>query len=70
MKICARNQLKGVIKSLKENGASTVVKIELPSGDLITSIITSEGATDLGLEVGKEAYAVFMSSAVMIGVDD
>jgi molybdopterin-binding protein len=33
------------------------------------SIITKESAENLGLAVGKEAYAVIKASSVMIAID-
>ena len=37
--------------------------------DEISSVITKRSCENLGLEVGKEAYAVIKASNVMIGVD-
>jgi molybdopterin-binding protein len=43
--------------------------LELPGGAQIVSIITKESADNLGLAVGKAAYAVIKASSVMIAVD-
>lgn len=69
MKISARNQLKGKIKSISEGSVNTEVVIELAPGVEITSIITKSSANSMGLEVGKEAFAVVKASNVIIGVD-
>lgn len=69
MKISARNQLKGKIKSISEGSVNTEVVIELAPGVEITSIITKSSANSMGLEVGKEAYAVVKASNVIVGVD-
>lgn len=66
MKICARNQLKGKIVSIEKSGA---VRIELKGGDVIVANITTAAIEELELEVGKEAYAVFKATSVMVGVD-
>ena len=43
--------------------------IELKGGDVITSTISMGAIEELGLEVGKEAYAVIKATSVMVGVD-
>lgn len=69
MKISARNQLKGKIKSISEGSVNTEVVIELAPGVEITSIITKSSAENMKLEVGKEAFAVVKASNVIVGVD-
>ncbi|NLX10346.1 MAG: TOBE domain-containing protein [Chloroflexi bacterium] len=69
MKTSARNMLKGTVKKLTPGAVNTEVVIELPGGIEIVSIITKESAENLGLAVGKEAYAVIKASSVMVGVD-
>ena len=69
MKISARNQLRGKIKSISEGSVNTEVVIELAPGVEITSIITKSSADKMMLGVGKEVYAVVKASNVMVGVD-
>jgi molybdopterin-binding protein len=69
MKLSARNTLKGTVKQVTHGAVNTEVVIELPGGVEIVSIITKESAQNLGLAVGKEAYAVIKASNVMVGVD-
>lgn len=69
MKISARNQLKGKIKSISQGSVNTEVVIELAPGVEITSIITKSSAINMGLKVGKEAFAVVKASNVIVGVD-
>lgn len=69
MKISARNQLKGKVKSITPGAVNTEVVIELPGGTEVVSIITKNSADSLGLAVGKEVYAVVKASSVMIAVD-
>lgn len=68
MKISARNLLKGKIKVLTMGAVNAEVVIELPDGQEVVSIITKSSAESLGLEVGKEAFAVVKASDVMIAV--
>ncbi|MFA6449147.1 MAG: molybdopterin-binding protein [bacterium] len=69
MKISARNTLKGKVKSINDGAVNSEVTIELPGGTEVVSIITKTSAHNLGLEVGKEVYAVVKASNVMIAVD-
>lgn len=69
MKISARNQLKGKIKSISEGSVNSEVVIELAPGVEISAIITKSSANSLGLEVGKEAFAVIKASNVIVGVE-
>ncbi|MFA5331807.1 MAG: molybdopterin-binding protein [Methanoregula sp.] len=69
MKISARNILKGKVKAITPGSVNSEIVIELPGGQLITSIITKKSVESLKLAVGKEAYAVIKSSEVMVAVD-
>jgi molybdopterin-binding protein len=69
MKLSARNILKGKVVQLKPGAINTEVILELPGGAQVVSVITKESAENLGLAVGKAAYAVVKASSVMIGVD-
>jgi len=69
MKISARNVLKGRIKQLTAGAVNTEVVVELDGGAQVVSIITKSSAETLGLEKGKEVYAVIKASDVMIAVE-
>jgi molybdopterin-binding protein len=69
MKLSARNILKGKVIKLTPGAVNTEVILQLPGGAQVVSIITKSSAENLGLAVGKEAYAVIKASSVMIGVD-
>ncbi len=69
MKISARNTLKGVVKRIELGAVNAEVTVELPGGLEIVSIITKKSVADLGLSVGKPAYAVIKASSVMLAVD-
>ncbi len=70
MILSARNQLKGVVKSITKGAINNEVVIELPGGTLITSIITQGACKALKLKKGKTAYAIIKASNVLIGVDE
>ncbi len=67
-KISARNILEGAVKEIKEGATTAHVLIDV-KGNTITASITNESVEELGLQVGKKAYAVIKSSEVMIAVD-
>lgn len=69
MKFSARNQIKGTVKAIHEGMVNTEVVIEIAPGVEVTSIITKGSAESLGLEAGKEAYAVIKASNVMVATD-
>ena len=69
MKISARNMLKGKVVKVTAGAVNNEIVLELPGGQQIVSIITKTSSDNLGLKVGKEAYAVIKASSVMIAVD-
>ncbi|HUJ68622.1 MAG TPA: molybdopterin-binding protein [Syntrophorhabdales bacterium] len=69
MKLSARNMLKGKVKSLNIGPVNAEVIIEVPGGAQIVAMITKTSAEALGLAAGKDAYAIFKASAVLVAVD-
>nr|WP_320048211.1 molybdopterin-binding protein [uncultured Desulfuromonas sp.] len=70
MKLSARNTLKGTIKEIILGQVNAEVILELPGGEVITSIISKDAAEALGLSKGKTAYAIIKASAVVLGTDE
>lgn len=68
MKLSARNNLKGVVKSIEEGLITSKVVIDLGNGNEIVSIISKDAIKDLQLEAGNEAYAIVKSTEVIVGV--
>jgi len=69
MKISARNRLKGRIVEVKKGATTAHVRLDI-GGTVVTASITNEAVDELGLSVGKEAFAVVKASDVMIAIDD
>ncbi len=69
MKISARNVIRGKVKKVSPGAVNTEVVMTLPGGTELVSVITKSSADTLGLEPGKEVYAVVKASNVMIAVD-
>ncbi|MGI6032575.1 MAG: TOBE domain-containing protein [Coriobacteriales bacterium] len=65
MKISARNQLKGTVKSVREGAVNAVVVICRNNHNPIKADITMEAVKDLGLKEGKEVTAVIKATNVM-----
>jgi molybdopterin-binding protein len=69
MRISARNTLKGKVVGIEKGVTTAHVQIDIGEGKVVTAAITNASVDDLGLTVGKDAYAVIKSSDVMVGVD-
>jgi molybdopterin-binding protein len=67
MKLSARNQLKGKIVDVIKGATTSHVKVDIGQGVIVTSAITNEAVTDLGLKKGDDAWAIIKASDVMIG---
>ena len=70
MRISARNQLPGTVKSVTEGQVMAEVVIAVDGGRELVSAITAESARRLGLVAGKKVVAVIKSTEVMLAVDD
>ena len=67
MRMSARNQLKGTVKSVKHGAVMAEVVVELPGGQQIVSAITLTSAQDLNLQQGDTVVAIIKSTEVVIG---
>jgi molybdopterin-binding protein len=68
MKLSARNQIAGTIKTVKPGATTTHVTIEVSPTVTITASITNEAAEELELKPGLQAFAVIKASDMMVGV--
>jgi molybdopterin-binding protein len=69
MKISARNQIPGVVKSVRKGPVSTEVVITIAGGNEVVSSITTTSAERLKLREGLKVYAVVKASEVMVAID-
>ena len=69
MKLSARNQIKGTVTEVVKGATTSHVRIDIGNGVVITASITNAAVDELGLVVGKPAYAAVKASDVMVGVD-
>ncbi len=69
MQITARNCFKGTVSAIERGAVFAKIKITVAEGVTITSAVLNESIDELGLAVGKEAYAIVKSTDVMVAVD-
>jgi molybdate transport system regulatory protein len=70
MRLSARNQLPGTIKTVTSGQVMAEVVVEVSGGHEFVAAITAESVRRLGLVPGKRVVAVVKSTEVMIGIDD
>ncbi len=66
LNISARNQLEGTIRSVGRGAVNSEIKIELPSAQVITAIVTCETVEELGLAAGMPCRALVKASHVIL----
>ncbi|MCB9113560.1 MAG: TOBE domain-containing protein [Caldilinea sp.] len=69
MKLSARNQLPGTVKSVKLGAVMAEVVVKLDGGEELTSAITVNSVQNLGIQEGSRVYVVVKATEVMLGVD-
>ena len=68
MRLSARNQLRGTVRSI--NRGAAIANVELDgAGQRVVASITVEAVDHRGLQEGDEVTAVIKASDVMIGKD-
>ena len=66
LKTSARNQIFGVVESIRKDALHAVVVLRLKGKDRLTSQITLEGLESLGLKKGEEAYALIKANWIQV----
>ena len=64
--INVRNQFRGKVKEIIEGPVVSEVDIETPSGQIVTSVITTRSIKELGLAPGRNVIALVKSTEVSI----
>jgi len=70
MRISARNQLPGTVRTVTEGQVMAEVVVEVDGGHELVAAITAESARRLALRPGTRIVAVIKSTEVMIAIDD
>ncbi|KPN72542.1 molybdopterin-binding protein [Neisseria sp. 83E34] len=69
MKTSARNQLTGIIKTIKKGSVNDEVIISLSGGQELAAIITCESSEQLALKTGSPVIALVKSTNVIVATD-
>jgi molybdate transport system regulatory protein len=69
MKVSARNVFSGTISGMKKGAVNSEVTLTLKGGTPVVATVTNGSVDNLGLTVGKEAFAIIKASSIMIGSD-
>lgn len=69
MKVSARNIFAGTIVTITRGSVNSLVVLAMKGGATISSTITNASVDNLGLAVGKDAYAIIKASSVILGTD-
>ena len=69
MKLSARNQLTGTIKSMNEGAAIANVALDV-NGQRLVASITVEAARQLGLQAGASVTAIIKASDVILATGE
>ena len=67
VKLSVRNCLCGSVTRIVPGAVNSEVMVTLPGGATVTAIVTNDSVTDLALETGTPACAVFKASSVILG---
>ena len=67
MKLSARNQFPGTVTKINEGAVNGIVTIDV-NGTPVSATNSLAAIRELGLEVGKKAYAVIKATEVMVGL--
>jgi molybdopterin-binding protein len=68
VKISARNQLRGTVRSITRGEAIANVELDV-AGQRVVASITREAVEELGLREGSPVTAVVKASDVLLAVD-
>ncbi|WP_179400645.1 TOBE domain-containing protein [Burkholderia guangdongensis] len=68
LRLSARNQLRGVVDSVKGGAVNSEVTLALDGGGTLTAIVTNDSVDALSLASGRNAIALFKASSVILAV--
>ena len=61
MKISARNQLKGTVKSIETGSVNAIVHIDIGNGNIISSTISIDAVKELGFSSWQRSICDYQS---------
>jgi molybdate transport system regulatory protein len=66
MKVGARNQLVGKVTEVKKGSVMAHVKLTIPAGSKMASVMTVDSLDELGLKPGDEVEVVVKAVSVLL----
>lgn len=66
MRTSARNNLRGEVTEIDMRGLLTSLKIKLPSGLIVQSVITSDSAFSLALQKEQQVFALIKAPSIIL----
>ena len=66
MKIGARNQIVGKVTEVKRGSVMCEVKLEIPAGSRMASVMTVESLEDMAIQPGDEVQVVVKAVNVLL----
>jgi molybdopterin-binding protein len=69
MELSARNRLTGEVASIEREEPVAEVVVDLPGGEKVTSIVTTQSVKRLGLTVGEPVDVVVKATDVMVSTE-
>ena len=66
MKIGARNQLVGTVTEVKRGSVMAQVKLTIPAGSRMASVMTVDSLEELGLKPGDQVEVVVKAVSVLL----
>ncbi|MEN9460167.1 MAG: hypothetical protein RIS84_187 [Pseudomonadota bacterium] len=68
MKVTARNNLAGVVKSILQGKVNAEVVLELEGGQLLKATVTEEALEEMKIELGKPLRGAFKANSVLLAI--
>ena len=69
MKVSARNQFSGVVTAVKTGAVNDEIELTVGQNTRIVAVVTRESTESLGLQVGRQAFALIKASSIIIASD-
>lgn len=66
MKTSARNQFFGTVTGVKPGAVNDEIELDIAGGHKLVAIVTRESTETLGLQPGRQAFALIKSSSVIL----
>ena len=66
MKVGARNRIVGKVKDIQKGGVMCLVKLKIPAGSSMASVMTLESLRELGIKKGDQVEVIVKAVNVLL----